>query len=183
LDATNPLLGGWLRLQTPAHPNDPREHSGVAEVRVGPELGENDELGETPTCQLRNQCLFMRTLSVTLIDSVWAEAFPGTVSTINQEGSQPEYRGQYLRPPNPNTSSSSSNSIQGRQRSSGPSDSEIAEEEEDDDEEGSTSIRAPAKESALLSPGDHFVLRVQLVPKTRMIWPEELFVGFVNKLY
>jgi hypothetical protein len=97
-----------------------RDHSGVAEVRVGPEPGKNDELGETPTCQLRNQCLFMRTLSVTLSDSVWAEAFPGTVSTINQEGSQPEYRGQYLRPPNPNTtSSSSSNSIQGRRKSSG----------------------------------------------------------------
>ena len=29
-------------------------HSGVAELRVGPELGGNDELGETPTRQLRN---------------------------------------------------------------------------------------------------------------------------------
>ena len=46
------------------------EHSGVAEVRVGPSPGENEELGETPTNQLRNQCLFMRTLSVTLSDSV-----------------------------------------------------------------------------------------------------------------
>ena len=71
------------------------EYSGVAEVRVGPEPGENEELGETPTRKLRNQCLFMRTLSVTLSDSVWAEAFPGTVSTINQD-SQPEYRSQYL---------------------------------------------------------------------------------------
>ena len=35
-------------------------------------------------------------------------AFPGTVLTINL-GSQPEYHGQHLRPPNPNTSSSSSN--------------------------------------------------------------------------
>ena len=57
------------------------EHSGVAEVRVGPEPGENEELGET-TRQLRNQCLFMRTLSVTLSDSMWAETFPGTVSAI-----------------------------------------------------------------------------------------------------
>ena len=55
------------------------EHSGVAEVRVGPEPGENQELGETPRRQLRNQCLFMRTLSVTLSDSVWAETFPGVV--------------------------------------------------------------------------------------------------------
>ena len=38
----------------------------------------------------------MRTLTVTLSDSEWAEAFPGTVSTINEEGSQPEYRSQYL---------------------------------------------------------------------------------------
>jgi hypothetical protein len=55
--ARNPLLGGWLRLQTPAQRSDPIfdlkfrplrgqhntatayawEHSGVAEVRVGPE--------------------------------------------------------------------------------------------------------------------------------------------------
>jgi hypothetical protein len=139
------------------------EHSGVAEVRVGPEPGENDELGETPTRKLRNQCLFMRTLSVTLSDSVWAETFPGTESAIkNQEGSQPEYHG-HLRPPHPDTSSSSSNSarsIQGRRRSPGPSDSEIAEEDKDD-EEGSTLFwnlpwsSAPARESAPSSPGDH----------------------------
>ena len=119
------------------------EHSGVAEVRVGPEHGENEELGETPTRKLRNQCLFMRTLRVTLSDNEWAETLPATVSAINQEGSQPEYRGQYLRPPNPNTSSSSSNparSIQGRRRSPGLSDSEMAEEDKDD-EEGSTLIR------------------------------------------
>ena len=136
------------------------EHSGVAEVRVGPEPGENEELGETLTHQLRNQCLFMRTLTVTLSDSEWAEIFPGSVSTINQEGSQSKNRGQYLRPPNPNTSSSSSNparSIQGRRRSPGPSDSEMAEEDKDD-EEGSTPIRdlwSSAPESAPSSPRDH----------------------------
>ena len=156
------------------------EHSGVAEVRVGPELGENDELGETPTCQLRNQCLFMRTLSVTLSDSAWAEAFPGTVSTINEEGSQPEYRSQYLSP-NPKTiGSSSSNSIQGRQRFSEPSDSEIAEEEDEDDEEISTPIQAPAKESALSSADDHVG---SAGPIDTQDSPEEPFVGFVNKLY
>ena len=161
------------------------EHSGVAEVRVGPEPGENDELGETPTCQLRNQCLFMRTLSVTLSDSVWAEAFPGTVSTINEEASLPEYRSQY-RSPDPDTSSSSSNSIQGRQRSSGPSDSEIAEEDEDNDsdEGSSTPIQAPAKESALSSPDEH-VGSAGLIDTQDSddIMPEEPFEGFVNKLY
>ena len=135
------------------------EHSGVAEVRVGPDPGENEELGETPTSQLRNQCLFMRTLSVTLSDSEWAETFPGTVSASNQEGSQPEYRGQCLHPPNPNTSSSSSNSarsIQGGRRSR----SEIAEEDKED-KEGSTLVwdpswsSAPAKESVPSSSGDH----------------------------
>ena len=137
------------------------EHSGVAEVRVGPEHGENDELGETPTSQLRNQCLFMRTLRVTLSDSEWAETFFGNVSSIDQEGSQ--HRGQYLRPPRPNTGFSSSNSarsIQGRRRSSGPSGSEIAEGDKDD-EEGPPlfwdlpSFSSPAKESAPSSPGDH----------------------------
>ena len=49
------------------------EHSGVAEVRVGPKPGENEELGETSTRQIRNQCLFMRSLRVTLSDSEWAE--------------------------------------------------------------------------------------------------------------
>ena len=143
------------------------EHSGVADVggRVGPDREENEELGETP---LRNQCLFMDTLTVTLSDREWAETFPGSVSAINQEGSQQEYRGQYLRPPNPNTSSSSSNparSIQGRRRSSasGPSDSEISEEDKlDVDEKGSTLIRdlpwssAPAKDSPPSSPRDHW---------------------------
>jgi hypothetical protein len=136
------------------------EHSGIAEVRVGPEPGENEELGETPAHQLPNQCLFLHTLSATLSDIQWAEAFPETVSAINQEGSQ---RDQYLRPPNPNTSSSSSNpamSFQGRRRSPRPSDSEIAEEDKDD-EKVSTLIRdlpwssAPAKESTLSSPRDH----------------------------
>ena len=150
------------------------EHSGVAEVRVGPEPGENDELGETPTCQLRNQCLFMRTLSVTLSDSVWAETFPGAVSAINlQEGSQPEHRGQSLRPPNPNTSSSSSDSarsIQGSRRSPGPSDSEIAEEEKDDEERST-----PGDLVGSADPSD-----TQDLDDIRS---EEPFVGFVNKLY
>ena len=122
---------------------------------------------------------------VTLSDSVWAEAFPGTVSTINEEASLPEYRSQY-RSPDPDTSSSSSNSIQGRQRSSGPSDSEIAEEDEDNDsdEGSSTPIQAPAKESALSSPDEH-VGSAGLIDTQDSddIMPEELFEGFVNKLY
>jgi hypothetical protein len=164
------------------------EHSGVAEVRVGPEPGENEELGETPTRQLRNQCLFMRTLSVTLSDSLWAETFPGTVSAVNQEGSQPEYRGQYLRPPNPNTSSSSSNpparSIQGRRRPAGL-DLKIVEEEDKDDEEGLTLIwdlaDSFAEEHDLSSPGDH--VGPSDIHDLDDISPEEPIANFVDKLY
>ena len=124
--------------------------------------------------------------SVTLSDSVWAETFPGTVSAINQEGSQPEHRDQYLRPPNPNTSSSSSNSarsIQGRRRSAGLSDSEIAEEDKDD-EESSTLIRTPANESAPSSPGDHVgSAGPSDTHDSDDIRPEGRIVSFVNKLY
>ena len=83
---------------------------------------------------------------------MWAEAY---VSIINQ-GSQPGYSNQYLRPPNPNASSSSSTTgtpIQGRQRQFH---SEIA-EEEDDDVDGSTTIRAAANFRRLVV---FFVLRV-----------------------
>ena len=165
------------------------EYSGVAEVRVGPEPGENEELGETPTRKLRNQCLFMRTLSVTLSDSGWAETFPGTVSAIENQGvSPPEYRGQqHLRPPNPNTSFSSSNSersIQGGQIFPGPSDSEIAEEKDKD--EGSTLFwnllwsSTPVKESAPSSPSDHVGSGSSHTHNSVDIRLEE---PFINKLY
>ena len=166
------------------------EHSGIAEVRVGPEPGDNDELGETPTCQLRNQCLFMRTLSVTLSDSVWAETFPGTVSTNNEEDFQSEYRDQYLRPPNSNVKSSSESSnpvrsTQGKRRCPGPSDSEIA-EEDNDDEEDSTLIQAPEirVESRPSSPEDHVDFAGPSdAHNLDDIRSEESFVGFVDKLY
>ena len=103
---------------------------------MGPEPRENDELGETTTHRLRNQCLFMRTLTVTLSDSVWAETFPKTISVVNQEGFQPENRSRYLRPSS-YTASNSASSFQGKQRSPGPSEFEIAVEED----EGSTAVQ------------------------------------------
>ena len=60
------------------------EHSGVAEVRVGPGRGENEELGETDSNRLRNQCLFLRTLNVTLSEKVWEEIFPYPVTVADQ---------------------------------------------------------------------------------------------------
>ena len=52
------------------------EYSGVADVRAGPDAKEIDELridGDPPDVQFENQCLFVRTLNVTLADDVWAE--------------------------------------------------------------------------------------------------------------
>ena len=60
------------------------EHSGVAEVRVGPGRGENEELGETDSNRLRNQSLFLRTLNVTLSEKVWEEMFPLSVAVADQ---------------------------------------------------------------------------------------------------
>ena len=60
------------------------EHSGVAEVRVGPGRGENEELGETDSNRLRNQCLFLRTLNVTLSEKVWEEIFSLSVAVADQ---------------------------------------------------------------------------------------------------
>ena len=60
------------------------EHSGVAEVRVGPGRGENEELGETDSNRLRNQSLFLRTLNVTLSEKVWEEIFPLPVAVADQ---------------------------------------------------------------------------------------------------
>ncbi|KDR79879.1 hypothetical protein GALMADRAFT_1167012 [Galerina marginata CBS 339.88] len=52
------------------------EHSGSAEVKVGPGTGENDELGTPESHPLRNQCLFVRTLNVELDHSVWEKLNP-----------------------------------------------------------------------------------------------------------
>ena len=52
------------------------ECSGVADVRAGPDSDEIDELridGDPPDVQFENQCLFVRTLNVTLADDVWAD--------------------------------------------------------------------------------------------------------------
>jgi hypothetical protein len=62
------------------------EHSDVAsaEVRIGPGCGENEELGETNSNRLRNQCLFVRTLNVTLSEKVWEVIFPHPVVVADQ---------------------------------------------------------------------------------------------------
>ena len=52
------------------------ENSGVADVRAGPDAKESVELRndtDPPDIQFENQCLFVRTLNVTLKDDVWAD--------------------------------------------------------------------------------------------------------------
>ena len=52
------------------------EYSGVADVRTGPDSDEIDELkidGDPPDIQFENQCLFVRTLNVTLADDIWTD--------------------------------------------------------------------------------------------------------------
>jgi hypothetical protein len=52
------------------------EYSGVADVRAGPDSDEIAVLridGESQDVQFENQCLFVRTLNVTLADDIWAD--------------------------------------------------------------------------------------------------------------
>ena len=91
----------------------------------------------------------MRALTVTLHDSVWAETFPEAISTINQEGSQPERRSQCLRPSS-DTVSKSASSVPGKRRSPGPSESEIDLEEDKAVLWSSDTTNEPV----YLSPGD-----------------------------
>ena len=63
------------------------ENSGIADVRSGPDPEESDELridGDPPDLRFENQCLFVRTLNVTLADDVWAD-----IHSTNNSGSIP----------------------------------------------------------------------------------------------
>ena len=68
------------------------EYSGVADVRAGPDSDEIDELridGDPPDVQFENQCLFVRTLNVTVADDVWADIHSSSDSnTIDTQNSQ-----------------------------------------------------------------------------------------------
>ena len=59
------------------------ENSGIADVRAGPNPEESDELridSDPPDLQFENQCLFVRTMNVTLADDVWADIHSGSGS-------------------------------------------------------------------------------------------------------
>ena len=52
------------------------EYPGVAYVKAGPDSDETDELridSDPPDVKFENQCLFVRTLNVTLADDVWSD--------------------------------------------------------------------------------------------------------------
>ena len=94
------------------------EYSDVAEVKVGPGRGENEELGETDSNRLRNQCLFLRTLNVSLSEKVWEEIFPHPVALPDQNlhsgiQNQPERSAHVINTghshPQPSKSKSSQN--------------------------------------------------------------------------
>jgi hypothetical protein len=73
------------------------ENSGVADVRAGPDLDEIDELridSDPPDVQFENQCLFVRTLNVTLADDVWADihSSSGSISVDPRNSQYPRVK-------------------------------------------------------------------------------------------
>jgi len=87
------------------------EHSGMAEVRVGPDVkeinalrnGEADPFHANPTSEeeFSNQCLFVRTLNATLSDEAWKE-LNDSLGLPNVLDSSPFSRTTFLQtPPRP----------------------------------------------------------------------------------
>ena len=73
------------------------ENSGIADVRAGPDSEESDELridSDPPGVQFENQCLFVRTLNVTLADDVWADihSSPGSISVDTRYSQYPRVK-------------------------------------------------------------------------------------------
>jgi hypothetical protein len=75
------------------------EYSGVADVRAGPDSDENDELkrpSDAPDIQFENQCLFVRTLNITLADDAWADIHSSLGSVhVDPRHSQPHAKGRF----------------------------------------------------------------------------------------
>ncbi|KAF8799351.1 hypothetical protein BYT27DRAFT_7217739 [Phlegmacium glaucopus] len=91
------------------------EYSGAAaEVRAGPDSNENDELrrdSDPPDIQFENQCLFVRTLNITLADDVWVDIYSslGSVHVDPRHSQYPCVKdSNHPHLNNPGTSSSSS---------------------------------------------------------------------------
>ena len=83
------------------------EYSGVTNVRAGPDSDENDELkrdGDPPDVHFENQCLFVRTLNITLQDDVWADIHSGLGSVHTRNSQYPHVKG-HSSPNHPHSSS------------------------------------------------------------------------------
>jgi hypothetical protein len=85
------------------------EYSGVADVRAGPDSDEIDELridGDPPDVQFENQCLFVRTLNVTVADDVWADILHSSSdsNTIDPQNRQYPYVKNYSDSNRPHSS-------------------------------------------------------------------------------
>ena len=110
---TNLARHNTCRLRFGPSPGDPTgtyrwsEYSGTADVRAGPDPDENDELkraGDPSDVQFENQCLFVRTLNVTLEDNVWVNIHSGLGSVHIRNTEYPHVKG-YVDPNRPHASS------------------------------------------------------------------------------
>jgi hypothetical protein len=88
------------------------EYTGLGEARVGPGLQEIEDLNRNDTSDMAvegrhwNQCLFIRTLNLTLSDDVFAAIDQELEAALVQESQQYRYKGDpgdsTSRPPNSN---------------------------------------------------------------------------------
>ena len=82
------------------------EISGVIDARAGPDANENDELrigSDSPDFQFDNQCLFVRTLNITLTDDVWVDVH----SSLGSVHVDPRHDGDHSASNPPQSSSPS----------------------------------------------------------------------------
>jgi len=64
------------------------EHSGMAEVRVGPGMGENEGLASLHDHPLCNQTLIVRTFTATLSEQLWTQTFSHQGTSLVEPGAQ-----------------------------------------------------------------------------------------------
>jgi hypothetical protein len=82
------------------------EYSGVTDVRSGPDSYESDKLrfdSDPPDFQFENQCLFVRTMNITLEDDVWADIH----STLGSVHVDPRHVGDHSTSNRPQSNSPS----------------------------------------------------------------------------
>ena len=98
------------------------EYSGSVEVKAGPNSVENNKLrrdGDAQDVQFENQCLFVRTLNVTLTDDVWTDIHSSLGSVhVDSRNSQYLHAKDYSdsnRPHSSNSGTGGGSNFQGLQ--------------------------------------------------------------------